>query len=236
MKPLSRRAAQRLDQREERLEVLADYANMGDSPGEGRKFRSDHPKFFPDAFLGEDLSGNLTFTTLYELFAPRKLIWWRDVVRNFWINDKTSMDHLFGRAVSDEKMQLLLEVLRVLYHEIPSLTVNGHEIEVVVLHWGLPQIKLAIDEVSHKLRLEFGCELQQAFYLLMKKPWRKKICKMCGRYFIADRPTRRYHSEKCAAEAKCKRQDADWQTRGSNRRREVRKIERDRKSDLQAGA
>jgi hypothetical protein len=85
------------------------------------------------------------------------------------------------------------------------------------------------------LRLEFGCGLQQAFYLLMKHAWRKKICLECAGYFIANRPTNRYCSNKCAGEARRKSHLKYWNSAGSDKRRELRKIERERKSTLQAG-
>jgi hypothetical protein len=231
MKRSNRRAPKgQAEPRERCVEVFAAFANTKNGPADRHKFQARHPKFFPDQFFAEDLTGNPLLTKVYEVFSTKKFILWRDIVRSFWTNNATSMDRLFGMGVYARDLLPLMEDMFALCRENPALNRYGHLwVEMMDLSvTELPPIKLVLDKVSGKLRREFACELQQGFYLLMEKPWRKKVCPICKRYFVANETGRIYCGTVCTGRAKCKRGNVDWQRRGSDRRRELRKIERDK--------
>src|SRR4051812_28000256 len=101
--------------REQRFEALADYANLTDVPEDWKRFRREHPDFFPTSPLGSNRPGfrslsewMYTFaekwaSTLADLPPDRRplppLLWYRNHVRRVWArNDKRcySLSNLLG--------------------------------------------------------------------------------------------------------------------------------------------
>jgi hypothetical protein len=91
------------EEREQRFESLADFANMGDDPRDWGSFCSKHPHFFPQVSSGSNKFGfrNLTewiyaaayewAKTMEEVARPEvrahvltPLLWYRNRVRAFW--------------------------------------------------------------------------------------------------------------------------------------------------------
>jgi hypothetical protein len=96
-------------EREQRFLALADFANLGDTPEDWRRFRANHPHFFPETPSGWDRPGfrNLTewLYTAAESWSKEQaqliaqtgqqelagiktpLLWYRDRLRYVWLGD-----------------------------------------------------------------------------------------------------------------------------------------------------
>ena len=55
---------------------------------------------------------------------------------------------------------------------------------------------------------------QRAVMLLAVEPWRGRFCGQCGRRFVADKPARRFCSNKCSARARTASRAVSWNKHG----------------------
>jgi hypothetical protein len=117
----NRQANLEREEREQRFAALADFANLGETPDDWRRFRSKHPHFFPETPSGWDRLGfqNLTewLYTWAESWAKEReqliaqtgdqnlaaietpLLWYRDRLRAVWTGsdpDGANLKVLYG--------------------------------------------------------------------------------------------------------------------------------------------
>jgi hypothetical protein len=79
-----------------------------------------------------------------------------------------------------------------------------------------------VDGKTSTINWKFGCPFQTQIYHLMQEPKRRGICAECHKYFVKDKPNRKYCSTGCSGERKRKKALDDYYLHGKARRRESR--------------
>jgi hypothetical protein len=226
------------DQRLQKFEALAAFANIGDAPEDWRNFRLQWPEFFPTTASKWGRPGFQTLTDRLYTFSGEwakdpadlrvlskpPLLWYRDRLRAVWAsNDPTGANLyvLFGLEKQAQNLGVVdpIPITRPLL--IPGQSLNPLEQETVV---GLPQGTPVVNGVTGEITWKFGCDLQQSVYDLMQCRWRAKICPECGRYFIADKTAQTFCSTRCAGEKKRKRSLKYWNREGRKNRAKKQRI------------
>jgi len=82
----------------------------------------------------------------------------------------------------------------------------------------LPKGKPFVEGITGQIRWKFSTKFQQSLYELMQVRWRAKICRECGKYFIAKNTAQTFCSEKCAHAAQLKRSMEYWNREGKAKR------------------
>jgi hypothetical protein len=120
--------------------------------------------------------------------------------RNFW-------DIIRGRAnVKDDAPQLWRQV----QEQLRQAWQAGFPLETAI---GLISVKIwdrDADTYDSK-----PSPFQKAVMFLTVEPWRARLC-ICGKRFVADKPSRRFCSTKCSAEARKLSRRVWWSEHGKN--------------------
>jgi hypothetical protein len=183
------------ENKEQRLDALAAFANSGDSQADWDKLRLMHPEMFGELWLlstsEEYAIGSFDNdpshvyplrSEVAEAFLSRRLRY-RDCLRSVWSdNDRegTNLRILYGFDLMEQE----------------AIMGGSNAPEP------LPPGKPIVDGRTGEIIWEFPSEFQQALYELMKNRRRAKTCPQCGRYFIAGKPAQAYCSTGCAGDAK----------------------------------
>ena len=217
------------------FEALAAYANMGDQPGEWKKFRLMYPDFFPvtsgfaqkgfenlDSWMydfADEWHKDFSDLPPGVILLP-PLLWYRNRLRAVWArNDQHGYCLAILLGFEDEAAEIAAEHRgEVSFEPIARpFVVPGQPIAKEKSH-GLPQGRPAINGVTGAITWEFGCEIQRAVYELMQERWRAKICPQCGRYFVAMKTAQKVCSAACSGDAARKRALTWWNQTGRKRR------------------
>jgi hypothetical protein len=223
--------------RDQQFEALAAYANMGDSPEEWRKFRLKFPRFFPTAShkvsfsqfsnLSDwlyDSAENWRETNLLPGYTTTPLLWYRDILRAVWAgNDQTGAGlyvlYGFEKKTNPTDIPVNLALIRPMF--IPGESSDPSEQQT----GGLPQGEPSINGVTGEIKWNFGCDFQQSVFELMHVRWRARICRQCGRYFVADKTAQAFCSTKCSGKARGERALDYWNREGTKKRKANKKKE-----------
>jgi hypothetical protein len=215
VKVANRQAAKLRDQQ---LESLAAFANMGDHPNDWKKFQLKYPRFFPSDTIYRLASASLqTFSVLLDTTTTRLLLY-RDHLRRVWTRSDPkgeSLKILYGmerKLDPPERNDAPFGTPP----KIHPLFINGKSLMPDEYNRPLlPEGELLVDGISGEISLEFGSEFQQSVFELMKNRWRARTCAQCARYFIADKTAQAFCSPACAGDAKRTRALEYWRTTGN---------------------
>lgn len=227
------------------LSALRDFANVGEDPGEWRRFRQKWPHFFPEERSQFERDGLRTFTDwIYQqaeewsglesdlrskLTTP--LLWYRDCLRAAWARNDPDGSNLAvllgfevqlpGSAVMNRLNQLPL-ASSFLVPGQPTLPTQRSTIG------GLPQGRPFVNGIKGEIEWKFGCPLQEAVYRLVQQRWRAKVCSNCGVYFLAKKPAQSACSTRCSLEIR-RRSQLEYWNRAGHQRRAARSSKEDKK-------
>ena len=231
MKVANRQAA---SIRNQQFEALAAYANMGDIAEDWRKFRLKYPRFFPSESHEVTFSRNTNLTDwLYESaedwaatnllpqYTTTPLLWYRDILRAVWAgNDQTGagLCVLYGFEKKANPIDIPVKAALIRPMFIPGESSDPTEQKTSGLPQGAPQINGVTGEITWK----FGCEFRrQSVFELMRCRWRARICRQCGRFFVADKMAQAFCSTNCSAKAKSERSLDYWRNEGTQGEKRV---------------
>jgi hypothetical protein len=225
------------DERELLFAALEAFVNAGDTLKEFQSFRAQWPNFFPARIYedGEDWAAEDASVT-----APIR--WYKHQLRKVWEGrdpQGVRLAILLGierppysteedippageaRAIQldptfkDDAYEWLNFTRRGLEVYRSRLDASGQPVNAIGT---LPESHPAPDWRTGEIRYEFGSDFQRAVYALMRESWRARICRICGKYFIASKPARQFCSPKCFGAAKRHRDLDYWKREGSTRR------------------
>jgi hypothetical protein len=176
-----------------------------------------------------------------EILIAAKVRWYRDVLRALLNNDHCRLACFYALYGMEKEAREIAWRFRMrsffLLYLPPSdpqwaeITAAGilEQLNRGELRWKrrqLPRGKVVIDPTSGRIDLQFGCEFQKTVAELMKhRSWIKK-CKLCARYFIANKGARIYCGTACSGMVKRKGDNSYWDRRGRDKRRERGQIQR----------
>ncbi len=221
-KSLTVRISRAFQLAEEDREILFDrlerFANLGDSPEEYRRFRLDYPSFTP----GEYSPGSV-----YPADPERVhliVLGHRDCLRDLWRGcDGPNKPEVASAALAwllDLKLSIPVDVVGRYYkrYAIGSVARTGDA--CLVPNWWA-----GAGQVSYGTSSEFS----RAVFLLWQESWRARVCRECGRYFIAGKPAQLYCSTTCYGTSKHARDLSWWRTHGAAMRKAKRRVKVDRR-------
>lgn len=211
------------EDRDQKFEALAAFANLGDSQEDWDKLRLMHPKIFGEHWLltaqeeyalclseGDPSHLRPVSSEDAKAILPRRLRY-RDCLRSVWSdNDRegTNLRILYGFDVMDDEAIMF---------GFPTPE-------------PLPAGEPIVDGRTGKISWKFPSEFQRTLYELMEKRRRAKICPQCGRYFIADKSAQTYCSTGCSGNSKNAR-SLDYFNREGRAKRTLRR-KQEKKNDL----
>lgn len=213
------------------FEALAAFANMGESSEEWRRFRLKHPQFFPTKSHKVAISGLNNLTDWFYKsaedwvadktlpnFTTTPLLWYRDILRAVWSgNDRTGAGLYVLYGFEEKANSIDIPVKTPL---LRPMFIPGEPTDPLEQHTnGLPRGEPLINGVSGEISWKFGCEFQQSIFELMRFRWKARICRQCGRYFVADKNAQAFCSTKCSGNAKGARSLNYWHRDGSAKRK-----------------
>jgi hypothetical protein len=212
------------------LQGLASFANLEDSIKEYRIFAKEWPTFWPVEIIDSEDDNFLKWPDSGHKMA----LLFRDCLRRLWRSDPMWRE--------DESLPLLMGTSDWFLgytdqQVVDNLHGESSQDSQSLLHpwsaWGRPLKELL---KIHPGALFFGAslrpswkagdfiyrpanEFQCAVYLLFKEKWRARVCALCGKYFVADKPPQLYCSTKCYGAAKRKRDLVWWKREGAKNRK-----------------
>jgi hypothetical protein len=218
--------------REAMFSALELFVNGGDSLRELQVFRMQHQDFFPARFY--DLSEELAQAGKKNYFN-----WYKRMLRVVWEGrdlDNVRLGVLLGvQSVTDVSAAPRVSLPA---NQGPARDFQDDEREYQEIfdHDLLRRYKqhsttrflgavgpglgcaIVPDWRSGALRYDCEVHFQFAVYDLMRESWRARVCPICRRYMIAEKPGNFYCSVECAGAAKRKRDLEYWRTEGSKAR------------------
>jgi hypothetical protein len=219
----------------QQFEALAEFANMGDRPLDWRKFRLKYPNFFPtqEHKITDPRRSNLTewlYSYAEEWFKHSRqfegtlppLLWYRELLRTVWSGSDPTGAALYVLYGDEEKGRLF--GLPVSAGVMRPFLSPGQFLDPEHHSSGLPPAETLINGATGEITWKFGCTLQQSVSDLMKFRWRAKLCPICGRHFVADKPAQSFCSTECSGESKRKRALDEWNRSGKTRREMRKKV------------
>jgi len=202
------------------------FVNCGDKLSDLRRFRQQHPQFFPQEFYKQsEQLGSAGKNDNFFNWLKRQL---RSVWRG-WDSEGTRLAVLLGiKAVSyagppggdfaaevTEHMAIFSDLVRL--WETPT------EKDISLGANTLFPARITPDWQEGKFRYEPTIDFQNAVYALMNESWRARLCANCPKYMIAAKPGNIYCSTKCTGDARRKRDLDYWRSAGNARRLKKRK-------------
>jgi hypothetical protein len=216
--------------REALFSALELFVNTGDSVRDLQVFRSQHRDFFRARFY--DASEELANAGKDTYFH-----WYKRTVRTVWE----------GRDAGNTRLRILLGIrqvhdadpgpreLRARRRPLGDFEKEEQEYQDILdddlfRQYG-PEpnahlVKIGADMICDVIpdwwsgALQYDCEVhfQLALYELMRESWRARVCPICRRYMIAEKPANFYCSVECAGAAKRKRDLEYWRAEGGKAR------------------
>lgn len=238
---ISKRKAR--EERLQRFDGLAAFANLADSREDWHKFRLRYPEFFPLTDSGFSRQGFRNLTEWLYAFAEQweqypevakaktvpPLLWYRNRLRQVWTrNDPKgiNLSFLLGFVSEDQVRQRASEsdfeeseryIVRPMV--TPGQPLNPDQNTSI---GGLPRGSVEVDGITGEIRWVFSCQLQRGVYDLMRDRWRAMVCPLCHKYFIADKTAQKFCSTKCTGEAKQKKSLEYYYRKGRSLRTEAK--------------
>jgi hypothetical protein len=194
------------------LKTLEAFANLKESEEEWRSFFQKHLEFFADrescprdareGWPRSEEESSKRLPSEFEMY-----VWYQHLLRSVWASNDPegrSLSYLFRVEVAANSEKTGFEDF-VFYFVTPPKP-------------ALPKGKPVVDGITGKIQWEFSTEFQQSLYELMQVRWRAKVCRECGKYFIAKKTAQTLCSEKCARTAQLKRSREYWDKEGKAKR------------------
>jgi hypothetical protein len=243
-------------ERELNFSALADFANLAETPAAWQRFRLKYPNFFPQSPSGSSEPGfrNLSdwlYTAAEEwhemeptvktrVLTP--LIWYRNRLRSVWSrNDAEGINLMFLLGFEKQAQEkgkasrsggLIEGVVKPYFvpgqtDPLEQGTLGGlpqaEKQEMLGMLPGIPEV----DGLRSEIRWKFHSEFQQAVYELMKHRWRAMVCRICGKFFVADKSAQKHCSPECYGEAKRIDSLERWHAKGAAEREAKRNAKPD---------
>lgn len=210
--------------------ALERFANLSDYLSDLQDFEANWPDFYP--LVLQDAMGQIHGWTP---LSGGLVYWYRDMLRHFWVGATQGNEFWFLLGMAPPREYLHWEEARALDREaITSEDLLEREyLAQLQRHWsgeGDPLFgltfrlaRLAPNWGMGEFQYEPQNDFQRAVYLLWRQSWRAKVCRRCGKYFVADKPPQFYCSSKCYGEAKKDRGSKWWAEHGNDWRKGSRK-------------
>lgn len=205
--------------RESDFSALEMLVNTGDSVRDLQRFRSQHPDFFSREFYERSekqaIAGTDTLFNWYKLLLRK--VWEGRDPDNYRLGILLGSKNLgfLNTAIPAEFQQEWVEHMRVLAAEgkLEGVDLTNQQL----LRSPLREFssEFVPDWRSGGVILQSHVRAQRAIYELMRQSWKARVCRICPKYFIADKPATFFCSVQCAAEGKKQRDREIWRTRGS---------------------
>jgi hypothetical protein len=205
------------------------FANAGDSDEEYLKLQTQIPTFWPLVLRGPFGPRGLDQPLEWPRAGQSLFRAFRDYLRRLWRSDFYKDD---GSTVDGRYLQYVLG-LETRYAVDPPAglidatlpdqafrvgwTVLSSEHEGVYSAGGasvLPQWR------SSKFEYVSSIDFQKAVYLLLSESWRAKVCRRCGKYFIADKAAQIFCSTSCSNQSKHETGRRYWHEKGTALRKQ----------------
>ncbi len=227
--------------RETQLSALEAFANIGETLDDWKHFRLKCPGFFPQHFsewfhgFAPEWAGRFQSHPKLKALLKPSFLFYRDCLRAVWthddpeginlklllgfeqeVRDKGVLNYPLMAAFGDRKKPSLDTF-------IPGQTIDRDEQTTI---GGLPPGRPIVDGVTGTINWEFGCAFQQCVYELMQQRRRAKVCRECGKFFLANKTRHTYCSWACFVDVKRKRSLDYWYRKRSAERDKRRAKER----------
>jgi hypothetical protein len=197
--------------------TLESFANFKGSAEEWVSYLSKNLEFFSvlrispsGAGVSEtkpstsDEAGKLESGEFSEFF------WYQDLVRRVWAandTDGSCLSVLFGINKASDPAS-----------PDSDISIARLKDDPFAKKASLPQGQPVVDGIKGKIHWQFLTAFQQSLYELMQDRWRAKVCRECGKYFIAEKTAQTLCSERCAHAAQVKRAIEYWHREGKAKR------------------
>ncbi len=219
--------------REALFAALELFVNCGDTKSDLHSFRLQHPHFFQAEFY--DQSEQLAKAGKRDNFFN----WLKGQLRAVWEGRDPAGTHLgvllgiqsvsyAGFGGGDFQAEVT-EHMAIFGDFIDLCKPPSEEHAMVGAHM-LFAARITPDWQGSTLQYEPTIDFQHAVYMLMNESWRARVCPICRRYLIADKPANIYCSTKCSGVARQKRDLEYWRSEGKARRSKRTKASKKRSS------
>jgi hypothetical protein len=200
------------------LELLV---NCGDGAIDFRRFRQQHPHFFPDDFYVQ------SERLLKSGKKDNMFNWFKRQLRSVWEGrdpQGTRLGVLLGIAPvsyagppgGDFQMEVTERMA--IFADLVSLRNPPVEEDVNIAAHLLFAARIVPDWERGVLRYEPTIEFQSAIHALLMESWRARMCRTCRKYLIAAKSANIYCSPTCVGNAKKSRDRQYWRAEGKAKR------------------
>jgi hypothetical protein len=215
---------------DERVRLLAGleiFVNAGDSDEEYRMLQIQVPNFWPMGLRGPFGPDKLDRPLEWPTGGQTLFRAFRDYLRRLWRSDFYKDD---GSTVDGRYLEYLLGLESRYAVDPPAgftdavmpnqafrdgwmALSRGHQgVYLARPSSVLPQWR------SSKFEYVSSNDFQKAVYLLLSESWRAKVCRRCGKYFIADKPAQMFCSTTCSNQSKLELGRRYWHDKGTTLR------------------
>lgn len=212
--------------RESQLKALEAFANIGETLDDWKRFRLRCPGFFPQDLSEWSHGSAPEWARKFQCHPKVKtllkppFLFYRDRLRAVWTRDDHDGINLklllgFEQEVRDKGVL-----------NYPLMTGQPIDRDQQTTIGGLPPGRPIVDGVTGTINWEFGCAFQQCVYELMQQRRRAKVCRECGKFFLADKTRHIYCSWACFVVRKRKRSLDHWYRKGRAKRDKPKTKER----------
>jgi hypothetical protein len=224
--------------RETQLSALEGFANIGETLDDWKHFRLKCPGFSPPQFSEwfngfAPGAGKFQSDPKVKALLKPPFLFYRDRLRAVWTRDDPEGINLklllgFEQEVRDKGV-LNYPLMPAVFgnRKKPSIDtfIPGQPIDrdQQTTIGGLPPGRPIVDGVTGTINWEFGCAFQQCVYELMQQRRRAKVCRECGKFFLANKTRHTYCSWACFVVMKRKRSLAYWYRERDKRRAKARR-------------
>ena len=201
----------RADERERLLAGLQLFVNTGDSEEDYRTARMQIPSFWPLVLQGP--SGPSGLDQALEWPDGGQLLFraFRDYLRRLWRSDFYRDD---GSKADTRYLEYLLGFETryavdppggLLDAELPNHAFTDGWTTLRKQYPGVYCVRtVSVAPTWNTAKLDYlsTCDFQRAVYELLSASWRARVCRRCGKYFIADKPAQMSCSTNCSNQTK----------------------------------
>lgn len=217
----------RAPQRAYLLAGLELFVNTGDSDEEYRRVHMLVPTFWPLCLRGPFGPSGLDQPLEWPEGGQPLFRAFRDYLRRLWRSDFYKDD---GSTVDSRYLEYVLGLETryavdppggLIDAELPEQSFRDAWQVLRQQHIGvycIPTVALGLSWRNARLELLSPRDFQNAVYELLKQSWRAKLCRRCGKYFIADKPAQMSCSTTCSNKSKLESGRRYWHEKGSSLR------------------
>jgi hypothetical protein len=210
------------DERNRLLAGLEVFVNAGDSDQEYCKLQLQIPTFWPLSLRGPFGRGGLDERLEWPPAGKLLLCAFRDYLRRVWRCDFHRDD---GSTVDGRYLEYLLG-LEIRYTVDPPLLDavmpnQAFRDSWLVLHkqhdgaYCSSFASVLPDWKSGKFEYVSANDFQSAVHLLLSESWRAKVCRRCGKYFVADKGAQVFCSTACSNQNRLEVGRRYWHEKGT---------------------